>query len=204
MIFDPRRPGAIGRPEPGTLMIADGDGHPMPSGSTGEVWLRSPHPREYFRDAAATGSVFRGEWVRMGDVGRIDGDGYLYLVDRGDDLVKIGAFKVSTVEVEAALHEHPLVADAAVVGVPHPVLGHVLAAVIVPAEQCPGGSELSVPELSLPELRRFLSTRLASHQLPAQLTLREALPRNAGGKVHKRQLVTELTSARRLAHEPHE
>ncbi|HZM77331.1 MAG TPA: class I adenylate-forming enzyme family protein [Candidatus Limnocylindrales bacterium] len=182
MIFDPGRPDAIGQPTPGTLMIADGAGKPLRQGATGEVWLHSSHPREYFRDPVATGDTFQGEWVRMGDLGRLDADGYLYLVDRCEDVVKTGAFKVSTVEVEAALFEHPQVADAAVVGVPHPVLGHVLAAVVVPA-----GSEPS-----LPELRRFLSTRLADYQLPARLVLRDQLPRNAGGKVHKRQLAAGL------------
>jgi len=191
MVFDPQRPVAIGRPTPGTLMIADADGGPLPAGSTGEVWLRSPHPREYFRDRASTGTTFRGEWVRMGDIGRLDNDGYLYLVDRGEDVVKTGAFKVSTVEVEAALYEHPQVADAAVVGVPHEVLGHVLAAVVVPA----GG------EPSLTELRRFLATRLADYQIPARLVLRAMLPRNAGGKVHKRQLIAELTSSPEAWHE---
>jgi acyl-CoA synthetase (AMP-forming)/AMP-acid ligase II len=185
MIFDPLRPGAIGRPTPGTLMIADGSGAPLPAGAEGEVWLRSAHARSYFRDPHATGDTFHGEWVRMGDLGRLDGDGYLYLIDRREDVVKIGAFKVSTVEVEAALHGCPSVADAAVIGVPHPVLGNVLTAVVVPAG----------PEPSLPELRRFLSSRLADYQLPAELVLRDRLPRNAGGKVHKRQLAAELAGS---------
>ncbi|GLH98153.1 class I adenylate-forming enzyme family protein [Phytohabitans aurantiacus] len=182
MVFDPARPDAIGRPADGTLMIADGDGNPLPAGTTGEVWLRSPHPRAYYADPDASAAAFRGEWVRMGDLGRLDAGGYLHLAGRGEDVVKTGAFKVSTVEVEAALHEHPHVAEVAVLGVPHNVLGCVLGAVVVPSPAAPAG------EPTLPAVRRFLATRLADYQIPAHLAVRDSLPRNAGGKVLKRQL----------------
>lgn len=187
MVFDPARPDAIGRPAGGQLMIADAAGRPVTAGTTGEVWLRSPSPRAYYGDPASTSATFRGEWVRMGDLGWLDGDGYLHLVDRREDVVKSGAFKVSTVEVEAALHEHPLVADAAVVGLPHPVLGTALAAVVVPAAAAPEG------EPSLATIRRFLASRLADYQIPARITLRDSLPRNPGGKVLKRELIGQLT-----------
>jgi acyl-CoA synthetase (AMP-forming)/AMP-acid ligase II len=186
MIFDPARPGAVGRPADGALMIADGTGEPLPAGTTGEVWLRSPSPRAYHDDPDASRVTFRGEWVRMGDIGRIDTDGYLYLLDREQDVVKSGAFKISTLEVEAALLEHPLVADAAVVGVPHPVLGAVLAAVVVPAAAAPPDTP------DLPAVRRFLADRLADHQLPARVLIAGSLPRNDGGKVLKRQLAAQL------------
>ncbi|MEV5767518.1 AMP-binding protein [Micromonospora sp. NPDC052213] len=182
MIYDPSRRDAVGRPVGGQLMVADADGNPLPAGATGDVWLRAPHPRAYYRDDAANRATFRDGWVRMGDVGRMDADGYLYLTDRHQDVVKTGAFKVSTIEVEAALHEHPLVAEAAVVGVPHPVLGSVVAAAVVPRP--PAGPD----GLSLPVLRGFLADRLADYQLPARLLLLDRLPRNEGGKVLKRQL----------------
>ncbi|TDB76731.1 long-chain fatty acid--CoA ligase [Micromonospora sp. KC723] len=182
MIYDPSRRDAVGRPVGGQLMVADADGNPLPAGTTGDVWLRSRHPRAYYRDEAANRATFRDGWVRMGDVGRMDADGYLYLTDRHQDVIKTGAFKVSTIEVEAALHEHPLVAEAAVVGVPHPVLGSAVAAAVVPRPPAgPAG-------LSLPVLRGFLADRLADHQLPARLLLLDRLPRNEGGKVLKRQL----------------
>ncbi|PZG02984.1 AMP-dependent synthetase [Micromonospora deserti] len=182
MIYDPSRRDAVGRPVGGQLMVADADGNPLPAGTTGDVWLRAPHPRSYYRDEAANRATFRDGWVRMGDVGRVDADGYLYLTDRHQDVIKTGAFKVSTIEVEAALHEHPLVAEAAVVGVPHPVLGSAVAAAVVPRPQAgPDG-------LSLPALRGFLADRLADYQLPARLLLLDHLPRNEGGKVLKRQL----------------
>ncbi|MEU6075792.1 AMP-binding protein [Micromonospora sp. NPDC047074] len=182
MIYDPARRDAVGRPVGGQLMVADADGNPLPAGTTGDVWLRAPHPRAYHRDEAANRATFRDGWVRMGDVGRIDADGYLYLTDRHQDVIKSGAFKVSTIEVEAALHEHPLVAEAAVVGVPHPVLGSAVAAAVVPRPPAGGDG------LSLPVLRGFLADRLADYQLPARLLLLERLPRNEGGKVLKRQL----------------
>jgi long-chain acyl-CoA synthetase len=186
MIFDPSRPGALGRPADGALRVTDPAGDVMPAGGTGDVWLRCPFPRAYYRDAGATASTFDGEWVRMGDVGWLDEDGYLHLSDRREDIVKSGAFKLSTVEVESALYEHPQIAQAAVVGIPHPVLGSVLAAVLVARPQAPPG------ELNQVAVRRFLSGRLADYQVPAIILLRDDLPRNAGGKVLKRLLTEEI------------
>ncbi|MGC4807911.1 class I adenylate-forming enzyme family protein [Micromonospora sp. DT233] len=200
MIYDPTRRDAVGRPVGGQLRIADADGDPLPPGTTGEVWLRAPYPRAYYRDAAANRDTFRDGWVRMGDIGRIDADGYLYLTDRHQDVIKSGAFKISSLEVEAALHEHPLVAEAAVVGVPHPVLGSAVAAAVVPRPPAadgfapaptadgPAPPHAVADGLTLPALRGFLADRLADHQLPARLLLLEHLPRNEGGKVLKRQL----------------
>lgn len=181
MVFDPARPGSVGRPVGGSLRITDPDGRPVPAGDTGEVWLRSPHTRSYYGDDDASGQVFRDGWVRMGDLGRLDADGHLYLVDRHQDVIKSGAYKVSTLQVEAAIHEHPAVREAAVFGVPHPVLGTVVAAALV----------LRDP-LDLPGLRGFLMERLAGHELPARVVTVDALPRNAGGKVLKRQLAATI------------
>ncbi|WBB80559.1 AMP-binding protein [Micromonospora sp. WMMD882] len=186
MIYDPARRDAVGRPVGGQLMIADADGDPLPAGVTGDVWLRAPHPRAYYRDDAANRATFRDGWVRMGDVGRLDADGYLYLTDRHQDVIKSGAFKISSLEVEAALFEHPGVSEAAVVGVPHPVLGAAVAAVLVPR---PG---VDPAALTLAALRGFLAGRLADYQLPARVRLVDGLPRNAGGKVLKRQLTSHF------------
>jgi acyl-CoA synthetase (AMP-forming)/AMP-acid ligase II len=178
MIFDPERPGALGRPErPGDLRITGEDGRPVPPGRTGAVWLRSPAPPRAYHGETET-RVFNGDWVAMGDLGYQDADGYLHLVDRADDVVKSGALKVSTLGVEAILHEHPAVAEAAVVGIPHPVLGHVLAAAIVPAGESP-------PEAGV---RAFLARRLARHEVPALIRYVDSLPYNAAGKVVKSEL----------------
>ncbi|MDX6665464.1 MAG: hypothetical protein QOG68_1670, partial [Solirubrobacteraceae bacterium] len=185
MLYDPAHPGSVGRAIDGggVRIAAAGSGEPVGPGEVGEVWLRSPAvPRSYFGDAEASGEVFKAGWIRMGDLGRLDADGYLYLVDRGGDTVKSGGFKVSTLRVEEAIYEHPDIIEAAVVGVPHPVLGTELAAVVVTREPVP-------PE----RLRRFLLDRLAPHEVPRRVVEAASLPRNAGGKVDKRALLGELT-----------
>lgn len=177
MIYDGERPDSLGRAAGGSqLKIADAAGNPVPAGETGEVWLRAAaHPRAYY--GGGPDDAFRHGWVRMGDLGYLDDDGFLYLVDRESDVIKSGAYKVSTLQVEAALHEHPAVADASVFGVPHPVMGMAVAAAVVAREP-----------LALSDVRAFLGTRLAGHELPSVLLNLDALPRNAAGKVIKREL----------------
>jgi acyl-CoA synthetase (AMP-forming)/AMP-acid ligase II len=177
MIFDPDRPASVGRPASGgAVKIATVKGDPLPPRVTGEVWMRSPTvARTYFGDEAASGEVFRGGWVRMGDLGYTDDDGYLYLVDRESDVIKSGAYKVSTLHVEEVVYQHPDVVEAAAYGVPHTTLGKAVALAVVG----PVGHE---------ELRIFLKDRLAPHELPVRLLTLDALPRNHGGKVDKRAL----------------
>ncbi|MEU3574506.1 AMP-binding protein [Kitasatospora sp. NPDC036755] len=177
-VVDPARPGSLGRPtDPGDLRILDESGDPVPPGATGEIWLRQPGPPRGYAGAASD-SVFRDGWVRMGDLGRLDGDGFLHLVDRESDIVKSGALKVSTLRIEAVLHEHPQVADAAALGLPHPVMGQVPVAAVVPL---PGGIDLD-------GLRLFLSGRLARPELPVRVLVVDSLPRNPSGKVVKHRL----------------
>jgi long-chain acyl-CoA synthetase len=178
MVFDPSRPGSVGRAVDGTLRVGDPHSDAVPVGEVGEVWLRSPFPRHYHADEAATRATFRDGWVRMGDLGRLDGDGYLYLVDRERDVIKSGAHKVSTLRVESELLEHRAVGDAAVFGVPHPVLGTEVTAAVVLAE-----------DATAAQLRAFLLERLADHEVPARIIAVDVLPRNDGGKVLKRLLV---------------
>lgn len=185
MVVDPARPAALGRPVDGAVRILDGQGTAVPTGVTGEVWLRSPvSPRSYYRaepadgGERADGAVFRGRWIRMGDLGYFDQDGFLFLVDRDGDVIKTGAFKVSTLQVENALHEHPGVCDAAVFGLGHPVLGTVPAAAVV----------LGAPETTAEQLRAFLAPRVASHAVPHRFLFVGQLPRNPAGKVLKRLL----------------
>jgi acyl-CoA synthetase (AMP-forming)/AMP-acid ligase II len=183
MMFDSDRPGSVGQAiAGGGVRIADPDGRDCAPGETGEVWMRSPtQTRSYLGDVAATGAVFRRGWIRMGDLGYLDGDGYLYLVDRESDVIKSGAYKISALQVESAVYEHPAVLDAAVVGIPHPVLGAQLTVAVV----------LRSP-LSPEDLRTFLSSRLAPHEIPHRVVPIESLPRNRGGKVDKRSLQRTL------------
>ncbi|GAA4582006.1 class I adenylate-forming enzyme family protein [Planotetraspora phitsanulokensis] len=179
MLFDPDRPDSVGRSAAGgDVRIASPEGADLPPGQTGEVWMRSPAaPRSYYDDPAASTEVFRGGWIRMGDLGYLDDDGYLYLVDRDGDVVKSGAFKVSTLKVENALYEHPAVVEAAAYGLPHHVLGTTVAAAVVLRTEVPDA-----------DIRAFLRDRLAQHEIPSEIVRMESLPRNRGGKVDKRAL----------------
>ncbi|HET9444206.1 MAG TPA: non-ribosomal peptide synthetase [Acidimicrobiales bacterium] len=192
--FDPARPTSVGRPVGATeVRVVGDDGAPCPAGQPGEVWLRRPGSpsRTYYRDPAATAAVFVGGWVRTGDVGVLDPDGHLHLVDRRKDLVITGGANVSSVEVENALYEHPAVVEAAVFGVPHAVLGEdVAAAVVVRA---------AVTER---ELQDVVRARLAEHKVPHRLALVDELPRNASGKVVKAELRRRFAAAGPAAGEP--
>ena len=193
MVFDPERPASVGRATyRDELMVADASGRRLAADEVGEVWLRSPAAqRTYYDDPAASARVFAPGWVRMGDVGYLDRDGYLYLVDREADAIKTGAFKVSTLQIEAAFYEHPAVAEAAVVGVPHAVMGTTVAAAVVLREPVP-------PEA----LRAFLGERLARHELPTRIEIVGELPRNEAGKVLKRDVRALLAAPRRSSGRP--
>lgn len=133
MIVDPRRPDSVGRAtSQGDLMIADEDGVPLPAGEVGEVWLRAPAAqRTYYGDPGTSAKTFKNGWTRMGDLGRLDPSGYLYLVGRESDVIKSGGLKISLPQVESAIRDHPEVADAAVVGLPHATMGQMIAAAVV-------------------------------------------------------------------------
>jgi acyl-CoA synthetase (AMP-forming)/AMP-acid ligase II len=180
MIVDPSRPGSVGRPTRNAVAIRGEDDRDLPNGTVGDVWLQTPVSRSYFRDEDASRYTFRAGWVRMGDVGYLDEDGYLYLVDREQDVVRSGADQVSTIEVEAALFEHPDIADAAVVRMPHPILGWTLRAAVVARDP--------TRELDRPGLRAFLLQRLDHNEIPAEVIVLDRLPRNAAGKVRKNEL----------------
>jgi long-chain acyl-CoA synthetase len=179
MVVDASRPESVGRPAPGSgVKVVNSAGQRAAPGETGEVWLHSAaQSRTYYGDPSASGQVFRNGWVRMGDLGYLDAGGYLYLVDRESDVIKSAAFKVSTLQVEAALYEHPAVAEAAVFGVPHQVLGMAVGAAVVTRAEVTAG-----------QLRAFLSGRLAGHEVPSRLLFLDSLPKNQAGKVLKREL----------------
>jgi acyl-CoA synthetase (AMP-forming)/AMP-acid ligase II len=180
MLHGRRRPGSVGQPVDGTeIRVADEDGRPLPPGAVGEVWLRARGvpPRSYHDDPEATSRVFGGGWTRTGDLGYLDADGYLFLVDRSSDLIVSGGFTVSTLQVESCLHEHPAVAEAAVFAVPHPTMGEMVAAAVVPRAP-----------LDTAELRGFLRGRLAEHQIPKRILMAEELPWSPSGKVLKGEL----------------
>ncbi|MEU2658472.1 class I adenylate-forming enzyme family protein [Streptomyces sp. NPDC007325] len=167
-------PGSVGRPSPATEVRIDGarDG-------VGELWLRGQSLfRGYWGDPEATRAAFApGGWFRTGDLARVDEEGRVSIVDRLTDMVIRGGENVYCVEVEQALQAHPDVLDAAVVGVPHPLLGEEVGAVVRLRAGAAVGAE---------ELRAHVAARLAAFKVPAHVLVREGeLPRNQAGKLLK-------------------
>jgi long-chain acyl-CoA synthetase len=169
------------------IEVRDPDARPLPAGALGEIWFRGPHLiRGYWGKPEATAETIVDGWLRTGDIGRIDDEGFVYVEDRAKDMILRGGENVYCAEVEAALYEHPAVYEAAVFGVPHERLGEEVAAAIVTK---PGVA------VTAEELRAFVGERLAPFKVPSRVELRAAqLPRNASGKILKRQLRDEVVA----------
>ena len=182
----PRIPGAVGTALPGVeLRIADDAGAPLPVGdrdAIGNVEIRSAALFDgYLGRPEATAEAFADGWFRTGDVGSLDGDGVLRLVGRSStDLIKTGGYRVGAGEVEAALLEHPAIAEAAVLGLPDDDLGEIIAAWVVIA---PGA------DVTDDDLVQHVAGQLAPHKRPRAIARVDELPRNAMGKVQKRRLL---------------
>ncbi|HUO48304.1 MAG TPA: AMP-binding protein [Acidimicrobiales bacterium] len=180
-----KRIGSVGQPmAPLELRFVDEDGEDVPSGEVGEILLRMRgREREYYENPEATAEMWAGGWLHTGDLGRLDEDGYLYIVGRKKDVIIRGGNNVHAQDVETVLHDHPDVVEAAAVGVPHEVLGEDVAAVVVLS---PGAA------VTPDELREFCAGRLADYKVPRRIELADELPRNATGKVLKAQLRDRL------------
>jgi long-chain acyl-CoA synthetase len=181
-----RRPKSCGRTVPVVqIRVTDEQGVPLPPGEVGEIWFRGPNLiRGYWNRPDATAETIVDGWLRSGDLGRTDEDGFLYVEDRAKDMVLRAGENVYCAEVEAALYEHPDVYEAAVFGVPHERLGEEVAAAVVPK---PGR------EIDADALRSFLAQHLAPFKIPTRITFRGAqLPRNPAGKILKRDLRDQL------------
>src|SRR5205085_229305 len=158
-----RRPGSVGRPMPGAEVgVVDEDGQAVPTGEVGEIVLKVPTgERRFWGDDEATARTWRDGWVYTGDLGRLEDEGYLYVVDRKKDMILRGGYNVYSVEVEDALHEHPDIVEVAAVGIPHPVLGQDVCAVV--------RLRAGAPPLTVEDVRAFLADRLADYKLPRRL-----------------------------------
>jgi long-chain acyl-CoA synthetase len=181
-----RKPDSVGPPVPVCdVKTVDEDGNTLPHGEVGELWIKGPNVvRGYWNKPEATAAAFTDGWLRSGDVARIDDEGFVYIVDRAKDMVIRGGENVYCVEVEAVLYEHPAIADAAVIGIPHDVLGEEVGAVV----QTRAGHDVTEDDL-----RAFVAQRLAAFKVPVRVWFRaEPLPRNPAGKILKRDLREEL------------
>ncbi len=187
-----RRPGSVGIAIPDTeVMVLDDNGKPVPPGVAGELVVRGPHVmRGYWRDEAATARVLRpgpNPWETVlytGDVFTTDADGYLYFVGRKEDIIKTRGEKVAPKEVEAVLHAHPAVAEAVVIGLPDPILGQAVGAIVVRSD----------PELSERDVIRHCARHLEDFMVPKLVEFRPELPKTETGKVSRR-LAAETVQA---------
>jgi malonyl-CoA/methylmalonyl-CoA synthetase len=176
-----RRPGHVGTPLPGvSVRLVGENGRDVDAGVPGEIEVRGPGVfLEYWRRPDATASAFRDGWFRTGDIGVLEEGSYRILGRSSVDIIKTGGYKVSALEIEEVLRDHPALADAAVVGVPDETWGErVAAAVTVRGETVP----------SLDGVRDWASARLAKYKLPTRLIVVDSLPRNALGKVVKQDV----------------
>ncbi len=181
-------PTSTGRTIPVMQMrITDPDGNELPNGETGELWFKGPPLiKGYWNRPEATAETIVDGWLRSGDIGRIDDEGFVYVSDRVKDMVLRGGENIYCIEVEAAIYEHPAVYEAAVYGIPDERLGEDLACHVMVKE----GHTLDPAEL-----QKFLGERLAKFKVPGRVALvSESLPRNASGKILKRQLRDEVSA----------
>lgn len=180
-----RRAGSVGIPLGTEVRIADDAGGEAPRGKIGEVLIKvGPRHREYYRDPEATAATWTGEWLRSGDLGWMDNDGYLYITGRSKDVIIRGGNNVHAADVEAVIYEHPAVLEAAVAGVDHAVLGEDVGAWVALK---PGTS------LRADELIAFCREHLADYKCPRVITFVDSLPRNPTGKVLKQGLPRSAT-----------
>ncbi len=162
------------------LKLLDEDGREVPPGQVGEIYLQGPSLFSgYFRDQEKTAAAFRDGWFTLGDMGRLDEEGFLYIVDRRTDMVISGGENIYPSEIEEVLLHHPKIAEVAVIGVPDPTWGEALKAVVVLK---PG------QESSLEEIQQYCGQRLADYLKPRSVEFVAELPRSPVGKILKRKL----------------
>ncbi|XP_052182299.1 probable CoA ligase CCL8 isoform X2 [Diospyros lotus] len=188
-----RKGGTVGHPFPGVeakILVEDGTGDDMTG--VGELCIRSPSLfKEYWKLPEVTKESFiDGGFFKTGDAVKVDEDGYYVILGRTSaDIMKVGGYKLSALEIESALLEHPAVSECCVLGLPDKDYGEAVSAIIVPEEETKKKREEELePALSLEELCTWAKERIAPYKLPTRLFLWETLPRNAMGKVNKKEL----------------
>lgn len=180
----PRKAGSIGLPIRGVeLRLVADDGTTVGPGEVGEITIRGENiMKGYWNRPGATTEAIRAGWFHSGDLARVDEDGYYFIVDRKKDLIIRGGYNVYPREIEEVLYEHPAVAEAAVVGVPHQVHGEEVAAVVTLRD----GARTTADQL-----RDYVKQRVAAYKYPRIVTLTDGLPKGATGKILKREIVLQ-------------
>lgn len=180
------KPGCVGKLPP-HMQVRDEAGNVIATpGVVGEIYGFQKHPRRYWNDAEATAANFKGGWTKTGDLGFVDKDGDLIMAGRSKELIIRGGYNITPLEIETVLHLHPAVQMAAVVGVPHDVLGEDIAAAV---SLRPGLA--ATPE----DILAFCREHLADNKLPRTLVVMDALPLNPNGKIVKKDLEGPLAKA---------
>jgi acyl-CoA synthetase (AMP-forming)/AMP-acid ligase II len=184
-----REPGAIGRPVwPTELRLVDDQLNDVPTGAEGELWTRAPgQMREYYRNPEQTAARLHDGWLRTGDRAVLDAQGLVHMAGRNEERINRGGYKFYPVEIESVLEENGDVSEAAVIGVPHPILGQSAVAFVVPAS----GASLD-PE----ELRKHCRKSVAANKVPSEILIIDHLPRSAEGKIVRRRLASEYAKLR--------
>jgi long-chain acyl-CoA synthetase len=183
-----RKPGSIGTPIRDVQMrVVDGGDHEVPPGEVGEIVIRGPNVMKgYWQRPEATAEAIRGGWFHSGDLARVDEDGYFYIVDRKKDMIIRGGYNVYPREIEEVLYEHPAVAEAAVVGLPHPALGEEVGAAVALK---PGTT------VTAEELRDYVKGQVAAYKYPRHVWIVDRLPKGPTGKIQKRDIVLPASPA---------
>ncbi|MCH8908953.1 MAG: long-chain fatty acid--CoA ligase [Candidatus Heimdallarchaeota archaeon] len=179
--------GSIGLPAPDTVLkIVDQDNASvnMALGERGEIAIKGPQVmRGYWNSEEESKIALDGEWLLTGDIGKMDEDGYFYIVDRKKDIIIVSGFNVIPNEIENVLYQHPAILEAAVAGIPHPEKGETPAAWVVLREGMSADSA---------DIVKFLRESLAGHKIPSEIHFREELPKTMIGKILRRKLKEEL------------
>jgi len=176
-----RKLGSVGQPIPGvTVSIRDDDGAAVPVGELGEVCVQGPNVMVgYYRNPEETAKTVRGGWLHTGDMGRLDTDNFLFIVERKKDLIIRGGFNIYPRDVEEALYAFPAVAEAAAIGLPDALMGEEVVAFVVLK---PGRSA------SAGEVAAFCQSRLAKYKCPKEIRFVDALPKSPVGKILRKEL----------------
>lgn len=184
-----RKPGSIGTPVEGVQMrVLDPEGHQVPQGEVGEIAIKGHNVMKgYWQRPEATETAIVDGWFRTGDLGRVDEDGYYFIVDRKKDLIIRGGYNVYPREIEEVLYEHPAIAEAAVLGVPHDSLGEEIAAVVALKDGVTATAD---------EIRDFVKRQVAAYKYPRSVWIVDELPKGPTGKILKRAIVLPAQAGR--------